>query len=76
VPEPTDEGDGVPSEYRTRNFEKYVQLGTLVHGRSSRGLGLAFCKLAVEAMGGRIWVEGNRPRGSCFCVRLPREQPE
>lgn len=68
-----DEGPGVPEEYRERIFEKYVQLdrdgGAQV--RSSRGLGLAFCRLAAEAHGGRISVEDNHPRGSSFCVRLP-----
>jgi len=38
--------------------------------RGGRGLGLTFCKLAVEAHGGRIWVEDAAP-GAVFCVRLP-----
>lgn len=68
-----DEGLGVPEEYRQRIFEKYVQIDRDVgaHARSSRGLGLAFCRLAAEAHGGRIWVEENRPKGSSFCVRIP-----
>jgi len=69
-----DSGPGIPEEYRTRIFEKYFQLERDVsaHRRVSRGLGLAFCKLAVEAHGGKIWVEDNRPQGSCFVVQLPR----
>jgi two-component system sensor histidine kinase/response regulator len=35
-----------------------------------RGLGLAFCKLAMEAHGGRIWVEDAEP-GAAFCLLLP-----
>jgi len=70
-----DQGPGVPQDYRERIFEKYVQLdrdaGT--HARASRGLGLAFCRLAAEAHGGRIWVEDNRPKGSTFCVELPSD---
>ena len=31
-----------------------------------------FCRTAIEVHGGRIWVEENPPKGSCFCVRLPR----
>lgn len=38
--------------------------------RSGRGLGLAFCRPAVEAHGGSIWVEDGNP-GAVFCVRLP-----
>ena len=36
-----------------------------------KGLGLAFCRMAVEAHGGRIWVDGNRDVGSVFGIRLP-----
>ena len=41
--------------------------------RSGRGLGLAFCKLAVEAHGGLVWVEDAAP-GARFCVRFPDER--
>lgn len=68
-----DQGRGVSPEYREKIFEKYVQIeGSKEGARASRGLGLVFCRLAVEAHGGRIWVEPNEPQGSCFCVRLPR----
>lgn len=46
-----------------------TQLSALV-ARTSRGLGLAFCRLAVVAHGGAIWVEDGQP-GVVFCVRLP-----
>ncbi len=78
-----DQGSGIPAEWRERIFEKYVRLDP--NGRAaahrSMGLGLAFCRLAAEAHGGRIWVEDSAPRGSCFCVRLPassarENQPE
>ena len=36
----------------------------------NRGLGLAFCKLAVEAHGGTIWIEDGSP-GAVFCLRFP-----
>jgi signal transduction histidine kinase len=64
-----DDGPGIPADARERVFDKYVQLGERRH-RSSRGLGLAFCKLAVEAHGGHIWVQENLPRGSRFCIEL------
>jgi len=39
--------------------------------RDNRGLGLAFCRLAVEVQGGRIWVEPDQGGGNAFCVSLP-----
>ena len=63
-----DAGAGVPPAVREQVFERFVQLeGTT---RTGRGLGLAFCKVAVEAHGGRIWIEDANP-GAVFCVRLP-----
>ncbi len=69
-----DHGIGVPEEMREQVFEKYVRLEreTTRGRRAGRGLGLAFCRLAVEVHGGRIWVEDAKPSGAAFCVRLPR----
>jgi two-component system sensor histidine kinase/response regulator len=68
----SDTGPGVPHELREAIFERFVQVDSRDRGatRSGRGLGLAFCRLAVEAHGGRIWVEDAKP-GAVFCVRLP-----
>jgi K+-sensing histidine kinase KdpD len=68
-----DEGAGVPEESRERIFEKYVRLEhhAGVEPRTSRGLGLTFCRLAADVHGGRIWIEDNKPRGAAFCVELP-----
>jgi two-component system, sensor histidine kinase and response regulator len=68
-----DEGEGVPMVHRERIFDKYAQVHRqgAAKIRSSRGLGLAFCRLAAEAHGGRIWVEDNAPTGSAFVVELP-----
>ncbi len=67
-----DEGGGVPAEMRERIFDPFVQVESTDRSvtRSGRGLGLAFCRLAVEAHGGRLWVEEGRP-GAVFCMRLP-----
>jgi two-component system, sensor histidine kinase and response regulator len=65
-----DAGPGVPEELRGQVFERFAQApGALA--RTGRGLGLAFCKLAVEAHGGRIWIEDAAP-GAIFCIRIPQ----
>jgi two-component system, sensor histidine kinase and response regulator len=68
----SDAGSGIPEAMRERIFERFVQVesGNRDVTRSGRGLGLAFCRLAVEAHGGRIWIEDGAP-GAVFCVRLP-----
>jgi two-component system, sensor histidine kinase and response regulator len=68
-----DEGEGVPASYRQLIFEKYGRVeGNGKHqGGSSHGLGLVFCRRAVEVHGGAIWVEDGSTPGGCFCVRLP-----
>jgi signal transduction histidine kinase len=64
----TDAGPGVPPQLRERMFDRFVQGSAPARG--GRGLGLAFCKLAVEAHGGTIWIEDASP-GAVFCVQLP-----
>lgn len=70
-----DAGTGVPPEMREKIFSPFIQLEGSGHDGSSshtgRGLGLAFCKLAIDAHGGRIWVEEASP-GAAFCVSLPQ----
>jgi signal transduction histidine kinase len=67
-----DQGRGIAPESREKIFEAFVQGSTedALVARTSRGLGLAFCRLAVEAHGGTIAVEDGKP-GAVFCVRLP-----
>ena len=69
----SDEGPGVPAALRERIFDKYAQAerGAGMRSRDSRGLGLRFCRVIVEAHGGRIWVEDAQPRGARFVVELP-----
>jgi PAS domain S-box-containing protein len=65
-----DTGPGIPPSEQDRIFDKFTRL----HGRSGPrgfGLGLAFCRLAVEAHGGRIWVESGLEAGACFKFTLP-----
>jgi two-component system sensor histidine kinase/response regulator len=67
-----DQGPGIPAADRERIFDPYVRLerDAAGHARTSRGLGLAFRRLAVDAHGGRIWVADNEPRGSAFVIQL------
>jgi signal transduction histidine kinase len=67
-----DTGSGVPPEERGRIFERFAQLPGEKRKRRGFGLGLAYCKLTVEAHGGRIWIEeGDGGIGSRFIFTLP-----
>ncbi len=67
-----DEGPGIPPQYHARIFEKFGQ----VQQQKSRGtgLGLTFCKLAVEAHRGKIWLQSREGLGSTFAFALPVKQ--
>jgi signal transduction histidine kinase len=67
-----DTGEGIPHEAFGRIFEKFGQVESRQSGRNmSTGLGLTFCKMAVEAHGGRIWVESEPGQGSKFQFVIP-----
>lgn len=68
-----DNGSGILPEYREKVFGKFFQVEKRKKGRAySTGLGLTFCKLAVEAHGGRIGLESDVGKGSTFWFELPR----
>ena len=68
-----DTGYGIPREYHQKIFEKFGQVETRQQRKMySTGLGLTFCKLAVEAHGGMIGVESEVGRGSTFWFTLHR----
>lgn len=70
-----DRGPGIPSHLRESIFDMYVQLEAAAGARTageSRGLGLAFCRLATEAHGGRIWVEDHPEGGTRFVIQFPQ----
>ncbi|MCC5600243.1 hybrid sensor histidine kinase/response regulator [Nostoc favosum] len=64
-----DFGSGVRQDLRQMIFEKY-EIGTRMPDVSQIGLGLAFCKMAIEAHCGTITIEDNHPHGSIFTVLL------
>lgn len=64
-----DSGPGVPEGLQRQIFDKY-EIGTLMPGISQIGLGLAFCKMVVEAHGGEIRVRNNHPKGAIFEIIL------
>jgi two-component system, sensor histidine kinase and response regulator len=66
----SDSGPGIPAELRERIFDPFIQAEAGQRAVGGRGLGLTFCRLAVEAHGGRIWVEDGSP-GSRFCIEMP-----
>ena len=67
-----DSGPGIPKHLQRQIFDKFSRVK---HNDVPRGagLGLAFCRLAVEAHGGQIWVESEPEQGSVFYFTLPLE---
>jgi signal transduction histidine kinase len=70
----TDQGPGIPPQYHQSIFEKFARV-QYEGAPKGIGLGLAFCRLAVEAHGGNIWVESTPGQGSTFSFRLPILEP-
>ncbi len=67
----TDQGHGIPPEDHQRIFEKFGQVESGKRNKKySTGLGLTFCKLAVEAHGGEIGVDSQSGQGSRFWFTL------
>lgn len=64
-----DRGIGVKPELRQQIFESY-NTGEYINGVSQIGLGLSFCKMAIEAHQGKIWVSDNHPCGAVFNLAL------
>ena len=70
--EVSDTGPGIPEEFHDRIFQKFGFLNVPTHThRQSTGLGLAFCKLAIEAHRGRIGFESQAGAGTTFWFALP-----
>jgi signal transduction histidine kinase len=67
-----DDGEGIPSEDIELIFKDFERSRLTNSTRFDTGMGLAFCKLAVEQHGGRIWVQSTRAQGSSFFFTLPQ----
>jgi two-component system, NtrC family, sensor histidine kinase KinB len=70
-----DQGAGIPPSEQDHIFDKFTRL----RGKSKAsglGIGLAFCRLAVQGHGGRIWVESDTGKGSTFHFTFPMATEE
>ena len=65
-----DNGPGIPPDQRDNIFQKYTRLSPDI-GPKGIGLGLAYCRLAVERHGGKIWVESQEGKGTKFRFSVP-----
>ncbi len=65
-----DEGPGIPIEFQDRIFERYEIVASKNGDIPQVGLGLALCKLVVNAHGGQIFVESNQPQGAIFTIEM------
>lgn len=70
----SDTGKGIREEIRDRLFESFSSISSQTETIPSFGLGLSFCRSAVEAHGGRIWVERDSEKGAVFTFSIPQSQ--
>jgi len=72
-----DNGEGIPKEYHEKIFEKFgtVELRKGGAPKLSTGLGLTFCRMAIEAHGGKLWLESEPGKGATFYVSLRPAPP-
>ncbi len=71
-----DEGPGISKKYQESIFDLYQQIDTKKSGQAySNGLGLSFCKMAVNEHRGKIWVDSEIGRGATFFMEIPSHKP-
>jgi PAS domain S-box-containing protein len=66
-----DTGQGIPEEYLEKIFDRFSQIPGQVGRKRGSGLGLTYCRMAVEAHAGRIWVESALGSGTTVHITLP-----
>jgi signal transduction histidine kinase len=67
-----DQGPGIPVEWQPRIFDKFVSVEAHAKGATvGSGLGLTFCRQAVKAQGGQIWLDGKQSTGTTIHFSLP-----
>jgi len=72
----SDTGIGIPSDQQKKIFDAYEQVETIGNDSfKGTGLGLVITNQLVELMGGRIWLESETDKGSCFSFTVPFELP-
>jgi signal transduction histidine kinase len=66
-----DSGPGIDPTHLERIFEAFYTTKS-----GGVGMGLAICRSIIDAHGGKLWVEGNEPRGALFQFTLPAAEAE
>jgi PAS domain S-box-containing protein len=66
-----DQGPGIPPSEQKRVFDKFARIKSGSQRAKGLGIGLAFCRTAVLAHGGNIWIESEEGKGSRFIFSLP-----
>lgn len=70
----SDQGPGVPDEQKEKIFDTFSIVDMRHEGVSQFGLGLAFCKMVIDAHHGKISVKDNLPKGSIFHIELESDR--
>jgi len=71
----SDQGAGIPADHRDSIFNKFEIVDLRKKGVSQIGLGLAFCKMVMDAHGGTISVTDNAPHGTTFTIEISDPLP-
>src|SRR5206468_13097543 len=75
--EVSDTGIGIPAEALPRIFDRFYRgENARAHAPEGSGLGLAICQVLAKAHGGRIEVDSEYRKGSCFKLLLPVSAPD